>query len=95
MNKPFSKGRAAQGYLAILFFLLLLYNLFLECMSLCVLACAFVMYVVYVCGGHGAICRSRFSPSTAWGLGFKLGLSVRLGGLRTLNHLAGPLHPDL
>lgn len=52
------------------------------------------MYAVYMCGGQRAICRSRFSLSIAWGLGFKLRLSARLGGLHTLNHLAGPLHPD-
>lgn len=52
------------------------------------------MYAMCVCGGQRAVCRSRFSPSSTWGLGFKLVLSVRLGGLHTLKHLAGPLHPD-
>lgn len=52
------------------------------------------MLCVCVCGGHRAVCRSRFLPSSTWGLGFKLVLSVRLGGLHTLKHLAGPLHPD-
>lgn len=48
------------------------------------------MYAMCVCGGQRAVCRSRFSPSSTWGLGFKLVLSVRLGGLHTLKHLAAP-----